>query len=129
MLLYLITTPSHRKLTCLDYRQALDLIRTLQDKPDVLPIARAQMRIRLTMPSKSAKKLKDQVMASISKTEEDDFAGDEWELVGLIDPGQFKVLNELLNEEGKNTKGPAGRLETLDFAVVAGQDSSDSRIE
>lgn len=87
------------------------------------------MRIRLTMPAKHAKKLKEQILASIAKTEDDDHAGDEWELVGLIDPGQFKVLNDLLSEESKNTKGPAGRLETLDFAVVAGQDSSESRIE
>lgn len=87
------------------------------------------MRIRITLPSKQAKKLKEQVMSSISKTEEDDYAGDEWELVGLIDPGQFKVLNDLLNNESKNTKGPAGRIETLNFAVVADQQSGDGRIE
>lgn len=90
------------------------------------------MRIRLTMPSKIAKKLKEQILPSISTVEEDDFsAGDEWELVGLIDPGQFKVLNELLANESKSNKGTsAGRIETLDFAVVAGQDQeADTRIE
>jgi ribosome maturation protein SDO1 len=36
----------------------------------------------------------------------------------LIDPGQFKVINELLQSELKGK----GRLETLSFAAVEGEE-------
>ena len=39
----------------------------------------------------------------------------------LIDPGQFRVLTELLQKE---TKGK-GRIETLNFAAVQGEGSLD----
>lgn len=44
--------------------------------------------------------------------------------IGLIDPGQFKVINELLQAELKGKD--KGRLETLSFAAVEGQ---EERIE
>lgn len=96
--------------------QALDVVRKLQESA-VIPIARAQMRIRLTMSSKDGKRLKEKVLPSIGTVEDEDWS-DEWELIGLIDPGQFKVLNDLLSEESKNSKGAGGRIETLSFAVA-----------
>ena len=39
----------------------------------------------------------------------------------LIDPGQFRVLTDLLQKE---TKGK-GRIETLNFAAVQGEGSLD----
>jgi ribosome maturation protein SDO1 len=38
----------------------------------------------------------------------------------LIDPGQFRIINELLQKECKGR----GRLETLVFAATAGPSSS-----
>jgi ribosome maturation protein SDO1 len=38
------------------------------------------MRIRVTMPAKEGKRLKDKIMAVVD-TAEDDYWGDEWELV------------------------------------------------
>ncbi|GAA6043972.1 hypothetical protein JCM8097_003413, partial [Rhodosporidiobolus ruineniae] len=58
--------------------QALDLIRTIQAK-GTLPIARAQMRVRITMPSKDGKKLKDKVLPLVAKVEDDEWS-EEWEL-------------------------------------------------
>ncbi|KAK4057002.1 hypothetical protein OIO90_001902 [Microbotryomycetes sp. JL221] len=104
--------------------QALDLIKTLQAQK-TLPIARAQMRVRISVPSKEGKRIKDKVLALVAKVEDDDWA-DEWELIGLIDPGSFKLIDELLQTEvkpGKNT-APA-RIETLSFSVVEG----DEKIE
>jgi ribosome maturation protein SDO1 len=40
---------------------------------------RAQMRVRITMPSKDGKRIKTAVLALVDKVEDDDWA-DEWEL-------------------------------------------------
>lgn len=135
-------------------RQALDCIKQLQAS-STLPIQRARMRIRITMPTKDGKRLKEQIVGAADTVEEDDFTSDEWEAVRLvpplraprpspssarrtltpasasprtnalqillIDPGQFRVLTDLLQKE---TKGK-GRIETLNFAAVQGEGSLD----
>lgn len=96
------------------------------------------------MPTKDGKRLKEQVVGAADEVEEDEFGSDEWEVVSLgsvllslglyalccfcscatflvqillIDPGQFRVLTDLLQKE---TKGK-GRMETLNFATVQGE--------
>lgn len=59
--------------------QALDLIKVLQAS-NTLPIARARMRVRVTLPAKDGKRIKDKLLALVSKVEDDDW-GEEWELV------------------------------------------------
>lgn len=59
--------------------QALDLIKKLQES-NTLPIARARMRVRITMPSKEGKRIKDKVLPLVAKVEDDEWA-DDWELV------------------------------------------------
>lgn len=61
--------------------QALDLIKVLQAKK-TLPIARAQMRVRVTMSSKEGKKLKEKIMPLVTKVEDDEWS-EEWELVRM----------------------------------------------
>lgn len=39
------------------------------------------MRIRITMPLKDGKRLKEKVLETAEKVEEDEFAGEEWEAV------------------------------------------------
>lgn len=73
------------------------------------------MRIRLTMPSKEGKRIKEKIMGSIETVEEEDWS-EEWELIALIDPGQFRVLNEVLQAELKGKD--RGRLETLSFTAI-----------
>ncbi|GAA5859511.1 hypothetical protein JCM1840_004647 [Sporobolomyces johnsonii] len=99
--------------------QALDLIKVLQAQKS-LPIARAQMRVRITMSSKEGKKIKEKLMPLISKVEDDDWS-DEWELVALIDPGSFRLIDELLQKEVKGTK----QIETMSFSIAA----NDERLE
>ncbi|KWU46061.1 Shwachman-Bodian-diamond syndrome protein, partial [Rhodotorula sp. JG-1b] len=91
---------------------ALDLIKVLQAKK-TLPIARAQMRVRVTMSSKEGKKLKEKIMPLVTKVEDDEWS-EEWELVALIDPGSFRVIDDLLQKE---VKGPK-KIETMSFAAV-----------
>ncbi|GEM10495.1 ribosome maturation protein SDO1 [Rhodotorula toruloides] len=80
--------------------QALDLIKVLQAKK-TLPIARAQMRVRITMSSKEGKKIKEKV--------------------GLIDPGSFRLIDDLLQKEVKGAK----KIETMSFSAV----EDEARIE
>ncbi|KAG8920238.1 hypothetical protein FRC01_000860 [Tulasnella sp. 417] len=94
--------------------QVLECIKLLQEK-STLPIQRARMRVRITMPIKDGKRLKEQIHGSAEKVEEDDMAGDEWETILIIDPGQFRVLNELLSSESSALKGK-GKIETLTTA-------------
>lgn len=104
--------------------QALDLIKVLQ-AAKTIPIARAQMRVRITLPSKDGKRLKDKVLALVAKVEDDDW-GDEWELVALIDPGSFKLIDEILQAEVKGQG--SGKIQTLSFSAVGGGEG-DERIE
>jgi len=97
------------------------------------------MRVRVTMPIKDGKRLRDQVIEGAEQIEDDEMGQNEWEVVSfgvsfvhksgllisssqvmLIDPGQFKVINELLQKECKGK----GKLETLTFAATAAASTS-----
>ncbi|KAI4624178.1 uncharacterized protein J4E87_005677 [Alternaria ethzedia] len=100
-----------------------------------IPVARMQMKLRVTCPTsvlkqsiKTAPKapagteekgttgtVKDAILAFMEKIESQDTIGAEWEAVGLVEPGAFKGLNELI--EGQ-TKG-RGNVEVLEMAVGA----------
>ncbi|KXS17556.1 Shwachman-Bodian-diamond syndrome protein [Gonapodya prolifera JEL478] len=90
-------------------QQALDLIRVLQSS-STLPIARARMRLRITTPSRDGKRIKDRLHEMIAEIEGEEF-GDEYEVFGLIDPGQYRPITELISSE---TKGK-GDVELLDL--------------
>lgn len=61
--------------------QALELIKKLSEG-DVLPIRRVRMRVRITMPSKDAKRIGEKVKAECEEVEDED-PGQEWEAVSL----------------------------------------------
>jgi len=60
--------------------QAVEVIRLLQEKK-TMPIERAKMRVRITMPNKDGKKMKEKFTALVDDVEDEDWS-DEWELVG-----------------------------------------------
>lgn len=63
--------------------QALDVIKQLQEK-QILPIQRAQMRIRITLPQgKDTKKIREKLQPLITSVEDEDFESGEYELVRL----------------------------------------------
>jgi len=94
--------------------QVLDCIKLLQTN-STLPIQRARMRVRITMPLKDGKRLKEKILGIAEKVEEDDWSGDDWETILVIDPGQYKVLNDLLSQDTA-LKGKA-RVENLAMAT------------
>ena len=115
--------------------QALDAMKALIAHQPI-PVARARMKLRITCPTsilkqavKSAPKsageaadgeekahgtVKDRIISYIEEVEKQDVVGDEWEVVGFVEPGAFKALTEFI---GGQTKG-RGRAEVLDMAVV-----------
>lgn len=92
--------------------QALDAIKILISK-QLIPIARARMKIRVTGPSKEAKKFADKVKELAELVEDEDW-DQEWELIMFIEPGKYRELDQLVQTEGK---GKAS-VELLETAVV-----------
>ena len=113
--------------------QALDLIRTLQARPDIIALERARMRVRVVLPAAVAKQrrgddiVRQQVinLVGASRIEQEDWVGvggaSEWEAIALIDPGAFRALNDLVVVDGKLG---SGRVETLEFAAVDDRDDA-----
>jgi len=66
------------------------------------------------MPTKDGKRLREQILEGAEQVEDEETGQTEWEAVVLIDPGQFRVINELLQKECKGK----GKLETLTFAAT-----------
>lgn len=109
--------------------QALDAMKALIAHQPI-PVARARMRLRLTCPTsilkqsvKSAPKdgeeaatgtVKDRLLGWVEQVESQDVLGEEWEAVGFVEPGNYKLLSDFI---GTQTKGRA-RAEVLDMAVT-----------
>lgn len=92
-------------------QQALDVIPLLRES---IPLERASMRIKVVFTGKEAKKLKDKIVKTCTTIEEDDWDNGTVTLVGLIDPGQYRTIDDMLRED---TKG-AGTLELLNLKEV-----------
>jgi ribosome maturation protein SDO1 len=89
--------------------QALEAIKALV-AAQIIPIARARMRLRIT----GNKKCKEKVMEQVEQVEEEEFTvSGDWECVGFVEPGKYKTLVDIV---GAETKG-RGRVEILDTAV------------
>ncbi|PPQ67369.1 hypothetical protein CVT25_005948 [Psilocybe cyanescens] len=101
--------------------QVSECIKILQTDSN-LPIQRARMRIKLSLPIADAEKLREKVLEVAEKVEHDETGQSDWEITMLIDPGQFRIINELLQKECKGR----GRLETLAFAATANAATTSS---
>lgn len=118
--------------------QALDAMKALIAWQPI-PVSRARMRLRITCPTailkqaaKAAPKkddlpaqadeeggkvtgtVKDRILSYVEQVESQDTTGQDWEVVGFVEPGAFKGLGEFV---GGETKG-RGRVEVLDMAIV-----------
>jgi ribosome maturation protein SDO1 len=107
----------------LNSEQALDLIKAIQEA-DAIPLARTQMRIRLTIAAKEYKRLKDQLLPLLGTIEDED-ADESYEITSLIEPGSLKAINDLLAKEVKTARGDdPPRLETLNVSVTDFQETA-----
>ncbi|XP_020504898.1 ribosome maturation protein SBDS [Labrus bergylta] len=91
-------------------QQALEVIRQLTE---TMQIQRAHMRLRLVLPAKEAKRLKEKLKPLMQVVESEDF-DEELEMVCLVDPGCYREIDELIRCE---TKG-RGSLEVLSLKDV-----------
>ncbi|XP_015604491.1 ribosome maturation protein SBDS [Cephus cinctus] len=92
-------------------QQALDVIQQLKT---VMPLERAQMRLRVLITGKEARKLREKIMKLAAKVESEDWDSGSLNLICLIDPGQYREIDELVRSE---TKGH-GILELLNLKEV-----------
>lgn len=96
-------------------QQALEVISQLKE---LMPIERAQMRLKILIQRKEARKLRDKVVKMVSKIESEDWDNGALTIICLIDPGQFRQLDELIRSE---TKG-SGMLELLCLKEIVEED-------
>ncbi|XP_022918114.2 ribosome maturation protein SBDS [Onthophagus taurus] len=90
-------------------QQALTVIKMLKE---TIPIERAQMRLRVILKGKDTKKWKDKIIKMEKvEVENEDRTGDELCMIFLVDPGLYKIIDEMIRNE---TKG-AGVLEILSY--------------
>ncbi|XP_077268098.1 SBDS ribosome maturation factor [Temnothorax americanus] len=82
-------------------QQALDVISRLKE---VMPLERVQMRLRIVIPEKEARKLKDKVVKLASKVETEEWEGGSLTIICLIDPGRYREIDDAIRSE---TKGAA----------------------
>ena len=88
----------------------------------LIPIERSQMRIRIALPVSESKKF----LAALKKlstsvtTESEEKSDSDLSLVLLIDPGQYRPLDEMVRDQ---TQGK-GLLELLNLKEVAEIDDS-----
>ncbi|KZP30408.1 Shwachman-Bodian-diamond syndrome protein [Athelia psychrophila] len=94
--------------------QVSECIKLLQSDSK-LPLQRARMRVRVTIPAADEERLREKILGAAETVENEEKRATDWETVMLIDPSQFRVLNELLQKEVKGN----GRIETLSFAATA----------
>ncbi|CEF65720.1 Ribosome maturation protein SBDS [Strongyloides ratti] len=94
-------------------QQALEIIPKLKES---LKIDRAQMRVRCAITAKEAKKLHKQIKDMFGTVEMEDWEDGtgNLEIVGLIEPGMFKTIENFIKKEVKE----GGELELLSLKVV-----------
>lgn len=79
-----------------------------------IKIDRAKMRLRIAIPSKDAKSLHSRIKNLFESVEVENWEEGAFDIVGLIDPGKYKVAEELIRKETKSE----GTLELLSLKVV-----------
>jgi len=92
-------------------QQSLEVIKQLKE---VMQIDRAQMRLKIVLPVKEARRLKEKITKLTAKVEGEDWSDKTLDLVCLIDPGCFREIEDLVRAE---TKGK-GTMELLNLKDV-----------
>jgi ribosome maturation protein SDO1 len=110
-------------------QQALHVIKLLQEKGN-LPIARAKMRLQLTIPTTFVSAVKEKLQTRVAVWESEQLAshnntgtGNSNQAVIIqcqIEPKYFREVNQLVLQETQKT----GNVEVLVHAVMPGQDIS-----
>lgn len=65
-----------------------ECIKLLQSD-STLPIQRARMRVKVTMPSDDGKRIRERIMEGAEKVEADDMGEQQWEVVSTVSKPQY----------------------------------------
>ncbi|KAI5965759.1 uncharacterized protein KGF55_001122 [Candida pseudojiufengensis] len=95
--------------------QALDAIKLLIEK-QIIPIARAQMKVKILLTKKAYQKLyEDEIKPKIDHLDELENNGKTYEIVGIIDPMNYRAIVNLLEEKDMKNEGS---IEVLDMSAI-----------
>ncbi|RCK58888.1 Ribosome maturation protein SDO1 [Candida viswanathii] len=100
--------------------QALEAIKLLVEK-QIIPIARAQMKVRIMLSKKAYQKsFLDEIKPNIDQIVEEDNNGKQYEIVGIIDPINYRVLVGIIENSDGSNKVPKGEgsIEVLDMSAI-----------
>ncbi|KAL7307548.1 hypothetical protein TKK_0000243 [Trichogramma kaykai] len=92
-------------------QQALELIPQLKN---VMPLERAQMRLKMSISGKEARKIREKLVKLIATIETEDWNSGTLDMVCLIDPGHYRAIDEIVRSE---TKG-SGFIELLSLKEI-----------
>lgn len=93
-------------------QQALEMIPKLRES---MKIERAKMRLRVAVGTKEARNLQGKLKPLFTEVEIENWDEQGLELVGLIEPGSFRIIDDIVRND---SKGHA-RLEILSLKDVA----------
>lgn len=97
--------------------QALEAIKLLIAK-QVIPIARAQMKVKITVLARVEELYREYLVPVLDKIESENGGAKVFEAVAIIDPSNYKTIVDILQgEEAKFRKGE-GSVEVLDMAAI-----------
>lgn len=100
------------KLTQNTKQQALQVIKVLKE---IMPIERAQMKIRMVASAKYGKKVKEKLQQTESfKLEDETLNDDQMSLQFFVEPGEYRHIEEMVKTESKGT----AYLEILSYSEV-----------
>jgi ribosome maturation protein SDO1 len=90
-------------------QQALEVIKKLQKQ---IPIARAKMKIQVTVPKANGKKIKETLLNEKAEIVQEVW-GENARLIVLINPGSYRVVDAMIQENASFN----GSLEVLELSV------------
>lgn len=92
-------------------QQTIEVISLLKKS---MPLMRANLRIKLAVSGKDAKKMKEKIVQHCITVEEESWNGGNLLLIGVINPGNFQTISDIIAIDSKGT----GRLEVLNLEDV-----------
>lgn len=97
--------------------QALEAIKLLITT-QVIPIARAQMKVKITVLARVQEAYTLHLVPLLDKVEMENGGAKLFEAVAVIDPSNYKTIVDILLGEGGQLKKGEGSVEVLDMAAV-----------
>lgn len=98
--------------------QALEVIRQLQAAQ--VPIERAKMRIRITLPRAAAPKTIKPLIEGMITIEDEEWDDGDLELTCVLDPGAFRTVSDIVSSKSKGQ----GVLEITSVTTVETSDAT-----